>query len=227
MSSKPIILYIDYLSQPSRAILAFCLLNKIPHEIKQIRIFKGEGRSEEFKKINPFGKVPAIDDNGFKLFESHAILHYLVRKFNTTEWYPQDIKKAALVDCYLDWHHTNTRRAAAYFLSIQKEKFSQLKINFNPEEEKKYLTYVLKMFENVWLKDRKYIASSDKPTIADLSACCELIQLELINFDFTPYPKLKEWKDRIMEIEEMNKAHSVFSKVKQMVLNSQNSSPKL
>jgi len=28
--------------------------------------------------------------------------------------YPEDLKLRAKVDCYLDWHHTNTRRAGNY-----------------------------------------------------------------------------------------------------------------
>lgn len=35
-------LYLDYSSQPSRAVLAFLLLNKIPHELIEIRISKRE-----------------------------------------------------------------------------------------------------------------------------------------------------------------------------------------
>lgn len=34
-------LYIDYVSQPSRAVLAFCLFNKIPIEIIEVSIFTG------------------------------------------------------------------------------------------------------------------------------------------------------------------------------------------
>jgi hypothetical protein len=34
-------LYLDYSSQPSRAVWAFLLLNKIPHELHEIRIAKG------------------------------------------------------------------------------------------------------------------------------------------------------------------------------------------
>lgn len=33
-------LYIDYSSQPSRAVLALCLIGKIPIEIIEVRIFK-------------------------------------------------------------------------------------------------------------------------------------------------------------------------------------------
>jgi len=35
-------LFIDHASQPSRAILVFCLINKIPHEVVETRIGKAE-----------------------------------------------------------------------------------------------------------------------------------------------------------------------------------------
>ena len=33
-------LYVDYISQPSRAVLAFCIINKIDVKIHEIRIAK-------------------------------------------------------------------------------------------------------------------------------------------------------------------------------------------
>lgn len=38
-------LYIDYGSQPSRAVLALCLLTNIPHEVVETRLFKAEVRA--------------------------------------------------------------------------------------------------------------------------------------------------------------------------------------
>lgn len=55
-------LYIDYMSQPSRAVWALCLIGQVPIEITEVRISKLEMRSEEFRKINPMAKVPAIVD---------------------------------------------------------------------------------------------------------------------------------------------------------------------
>jgi glutathione S-transferase len=37
-------------------------MNKIQHSFKEIRIIKGETRTEEFKKVNPLMKVPAIEE---------------------------------------------------------------------------------------------------------------------------------------------------------------------
>jgi glutathione S-transferase len=66
----------------------------IPCEIIDIDILKGESRTAEFLKINPNGRTPVLDDNGFVLAESNAILAYLARG---TKLLPEDRKKFALV----------------------------------------------------------------------------------------------------------------------------------
>jgi glutathione S-transferase len=48
-------------------------------EIVEVDILKGESRTPEFLKINPNGRTPVLDDNGFVLAESNAILAYLGR----------------------------------------------------------------------------------------------------------------------------------------------------
>lgn len=110
-------LYMDYLSQPSRAVLAFCKIAKVPIEVHEIKVISKDIRSEEYKKINPMMKVPAIVDteNGFKLAESHAIIRYLAGKYpeHVGNWYPQNcLVGRAKIDEYLDYHHLNTRKCA-------------------------------------------------------------------------------------------------------------------
>ena len=66
----------------------------VPCEIVEVDILKGESRTTEFLKINPNGRTPVLDDNGFILAESNAILAYLAKG---TKFLPEDREKFALV----------------------------------------------------------------------------------------------------------------------------------
>ena len=66
----------------------------IPCEFIEVDILKGASRTAEFLKINPNGRTPVLDDNGFALAESNAILAYLARG---TKFLPDDKKQFALV----------------------------------------------------------------------------------------------------------------------------------
>jgi glutathione S-transferase len=72
------------------------LLNQlgIACTIVPIDILKGQSRTAEFLKINPNGRTPVLDDNGFVLAESNAILAYLARG---TKFLPDDRGPWALV----------------------------------------------------------------------------------------------------------------------------------
>ena len=49
-----LILYIDFRSQPARALIAFCRLNGIQAELKEIILFKGEHMKPPFStEVNP------------------------------------------------------------------------------------------------------------------------------------------------------------------------------
>ena len=52
-----------------------------PYRVKLVSIFEGEGQTEEYRQINPWGAVPAIQfDDGRVLSESNAILFYLAEQ---------------------------------------------------------------------------------------------------------------------------------------------------
>ena len=66
----------------------------IRYEIVEVDILNGESRTPELLKINPNGRTPVLDDDGFVLAESNAILAYLARG---TKFLPEDRKSWALV----------------------------------------------------------------------------------------------------------------------------------
>lgn len=66
----------------------------VPCEIVEVDILKGASRTPDFLRINPNGRTPVLDDDGFILAESNAILAYLARG---TKYLPDERKAFALV----------------------------------------------------------------------------------------------------------------------------------
>jgi glutathione S-transferase len=56
--------------------------------------------------MNPNGLVPTISDDGFILWESHAIVRYLSRKHGLGTLWPKDDKAAADADRWMEWYST-------------------------------------------------------------------------------------------------------------------------
>lgn len=61
-----------------------------PYELKPILLAKGQQRTDEYLKINPRGKVPALSVDGKVLVENTAILTYLSRRFPEKKLLPSD-----------------------------------------------------------------------------------------------------------------------------------------
>jgi GST-like protein len=62
----------------------------VPYKLHAISLSKQEQKTPEFLKINPNGRIPAIVDDGFAVFESGAIMLYLAEKFG--KLMPSDVK---------------------------------------------------------------------------------------------------------------------------------------
>lgn len=63
----------------------------------------GETRSAAFLAKNPNGKVPTLEEDGFVLWESPAILRYLAAKHPESGLGGKDAKTEALIDQWLFW----------------------------------------------------------------------------------------------------------------------------
>nr|GAT50866.1 predicted protein [Mycena chlorophos] len=71
---------------------------QIPFELIFVDVRSGNNKTEAYKKNQPFGMIPYIDDNGFILFESRAIGRYLAAMYPRHDLIPNDAKKNALFE---------------------------------------------------------------------------------------------------------------------------------
>ncbi|WOL07178.1 glutathione S-transferase T1-like [Canna indica] len=222
--------YAHRLSQPARAVIVFCKVNSIDFEEVMVDFTTGQTLSPEFKEINPMGQVPAIVDGRFRLFESHAILSYLATAFPGVpdHWYPADLFTRAKIHSILDWHHSNLRRGAMPFVinsALGPAAGPVLGGPLNPQaanEVEKILRASLSKIESLWLKgNAKFLLGNFKPSIADLSLVCEIMQLEVLDEKdrervLGPYPKILQWIENVKSATNphFDDVHGILHKVK-------------
>jgi glutathione S-transferase len=85
----------------SRRVHVALLEKKIPFEPVNIDMAVREHKSEAHLSRNPYGRVPAIDDDGFLLYESASILMYLEATHPQPPLVPADPQGRALVDMHM------------------------------------------------------------------------------------------------------------------------------
>jgi len=71
----------------------------------------------EYRRRNPNGLVPTIDDDGFILWESNAIVRYLAAKLQSNLW-PALPRMRAEADQWMDWSHTLWAALRPVFLGL-------------------------------------------------------------------------------------------------------------
>ncbi|KAJ7246203.1 glutathione S-transferase [Mycena rebaudengoi] len=83
------------------ALVAMILTEKrVPFEFIPIDMKEQQHKTPDFIEKQPFGQVPAIDDDGFILYESRAICRYILEKYpaHGPQLIPSDIKSKALFE---------------------------------------------------------------------------------------------------------------------------------
>lgn len=108
-------LYNDELSGNCYKLRLFMGLLELPYERVPVNFHPGrEHKSEAFLKINPFGQLPAIDDDGYVLRDAQAILVYLATRYDLTQrWFPADAHVRGRVALWLTVAEDITRSASA------------------------------------------------------------------------------------------------------------------
>ena len=203
-------LFIDYVSQPSRAVLILCLEAKIPFKVHEINLLKGESGSAEFKKISPMRVVPVIKRGSYFLWESHAILAYLASVYpEAATFFPSDPVERAKINTYLHWHHLNLRYGCGFFIykSFIRPQFSKAPFPKDQEEEILIIQRRSLHYLDQILQTSQWVAGTKSVSIADFSCFCELEQMRMIGFDFSKFVMVEKWQERMRSRLSVQKAH--------------------
>lgn len=125
-------LYYLSASPPARAALLGIRNLGLSVELVDVDLFKQENLTPEFKRINPAHQVPVLDDDGFILSESRAILGYLVNRYQSgSTLYPTDARMRAVVDQRLYFDTTVFQRNCIAIVSLCTSGYILVIFNFN------------------------------------------------------------------------------------------------
>lgn len=188
----PVIVYGIELSPPVRSVLLIAKAIGLEVQLHSVDIFKGENKTEDYLKKNPAHTIPLLDDNGFFLFESRAIMTYLTQKYGKDDkWYPKDIKKRSLIDNMLYFEASSLFPSIGAFIAPQLRQGKPA----DPEKEAAMLEKIV--IVNTILGQHPYFGG-DQISIADISLINSLTLLEAaFNFDYSPYPNIKKWMAKV------------------------------
>jgi glutathione S-transferase len=95
-----------YAFLPSTRVLAIMALKdhlEIECEVQAIDLGKGDQRTPEYAALNPNLKMPMLEDDGFVLWESNAILFHLANKRPQSGLWPCEARAQADVVRWLAW----------------------------------------------------------------------------------------------------------------------------
>lgn len=76
------------------------------------------GISEYYLTLNPNALIPTIEDDGFTLWESNAILRYLASRYGADNFWPEDPHARATADRWMDWQMSYARAQLDAFVNL-------------------------------------------------------------------------------------------------------------
>jgi glutathione S-transferase len=159
---------------------------------------KGDFRSPDYLAKNPNGKVPTIDDDGFVLWESAAILRYLAAKRPERGLVPLGLLKQAQVDQWLFWWTAHLEPALDRLVYERRVKpfLGRLGIDASIVAEAEATLKRFLPILDVQLAGKEHILG--KLSIVDFAVSPRLEGVwALLQVDLSPYPNVTAWLKRM------------------------------
>jgi glutathione S-transferase len=181
----------------TRAFRALWIANELGLDYEHVPVEIGQAgaRQPDYLAINPNGRLPAIDDGGFILWESLAITLYLAKKHSTGRLYPATLEGEAKAWQWSLWAVQEVDRGCNIW--------SLHAVRLPPEErDPQRLAEALKVLDAPFrvldgaLADRPYLLGDDF-TVADLNVAA--VVSRAIDMDLSATPRLGAWLKRCLE----------------------------
>ena len=158
-------------------------------------------RPDDYVALNPFTGIPALDDDGFVLTESNAILRYLALRERREDLYPDRTRGHARVNELLDRFALTVR--PAFFKHEAAALGFKFGVGFgavpnDPEQAAEIAEQIAPQIGLLESPVRRRRTRSAHFTIADCAIAPVLFRTTKSGLDLSAYPKLSRLRDTLL-----------------------------
>lgn len=174
----------------------------VPYDQTEVGGAFGRTKEPFYLAMNPNSLVPTIDDNGFTLYESNAIMRYLATKHAAHGFYPLELQQRADCERWLDWSLSTIAPAITpVFWGLIRTLPAQRDNALILASTQKTFT-ALSVIEQR-LADRPYLCG-EQLTLADIPISIQAhrwfnLPFEQIGYQRPALPNVRGWYDRIKQ----------------------------
>ncbi|HEY6878162.1 MAG TPA: glutathione S-transferase family protein [Polyangiales bacterium] len=186
-------LYHHPFSNFSRRVRMQLLEKNVTIEEHLVKLEAREHKSEAFLKLNPYGRVPVLDDDGFVLYESSAITEYLEHVYPTPSLLPQDPKLRALVSMHVKLCDLEVGTQAPTLI-FPRRFFPRERWNLPEQEHARQRIHAHLAIVSQQLGDREFLVG-DQFTLADIAYCLITPFISLLELE--PAANVAAWFARL------------------------------
>jgi glutathione S-transferase len=195
-------LYYHPMSGNSRRVLLVATHLDVPMERIVVDLTKAEQRDAAHLARNPNGRVPVLEDDGFLLWESRAIMQYLADKTPGQALLPTDIRDRADVIRWLYWCAVHMAPANTVLVFENFVKGVTGRGAADPAEVARGEALVAQYASvlDAHLAGKTWVAQ-DRLTLADFSIASSFALAGPARLPIASYANLGAWLGRVQELD--------------------------
>jgi glutathione S-transferase len=182
-------------------VLSVAAYLRLDYEVCMVDFAKGTNKTPEFTLLNPNQRMPVLEEEGFVLWESNAIMQYLAAKRPESGLLPADPKHRALVNQWQCWDlaHWDPACATLIFERVVKPAFG-----LGAENPAKIADGLERFGRAAPVLDgqlgKTRFVTGETLTLADFSLGAALNTQPFVRFPLEAYPNITRWYQALTEL---------------------------
>jgi len=183
-------------------------LKGLAFDMALVNLSEGEHCSNEYRRVNPQGRVPALVDNGFTLLQSPAIIEYLEETYPEPALLPTDVKGRAwvraianIISC--DIHPLNNLAVLNYLAGPLSASEKQKKVWYQHWVAEGFRAVETLLSDGPNAGDFCY---GNKPGLADICLVPQVFNAQRFDCNLSSFPLIEKIFYKCMAVEAFDSA---------------------